>query len=838
MRVNLRVRASISTGKSTVHLSNISEQTKKEPNILQIFPEADVHTYDFHIGAWMGGDNPHMAFEMLKARADGTGEAMISVPILPGDTNTLKLGIYIRDPQTNMQRHIASGFRKLSNLADDVNGVMSCDHARASLLIKDNYSKNQVLLHFANVDTDIDRLKSVCNQLRPSFMLMSDELNQKVGEMTMGLHDMIEKISSVSNLNGGPNFVNSMCFTQSAGCAINYPLLNMTYDSTRHRTSLPMLSYMALATLHYTGLTVTDALALPENEFMQKFVVPMCTSFTVCPKTMVYSGDKTLDPKGNLDQATEDFGMVQCHHYYVGISGAYKDRYNNLAEMSNNELNEHLKKLVTCPCDESKGHFLIADDCETLAGQIKSIAGGIHLASHVMAGGCPLKLGNMMWDCTRDMHNLASVPKDDFMACAQLLHRYGALNQNSRDGLLPSAQVGLGIVSAKGASFTLGKSELNGHACTVAQTLMADGKAAYFIGEGTTNLRMRNLPDSCPKKVNILLEEGVRMFTTSEVMTIIAENMGEMARVSAKSKARIAQTIPHSYDGKDPYACCPFYMGGFFLGLEMGPNVPAVIPLDTQRHINTVLAGDAGKDSGREKSVSDAFEATAANAAISSTSESSGHDFALKSAVNLSSGSVDIESGETIAGNQVTQPLFGAPVANLCADTVKAVPINLGAVMGEQKAAEFISGILGRNLESTPPRADEPTLKKLMSTWGPVGALPKQSLDTPSQWILSCAEGFDDADILRGVAEYKTRLAREFNALQDKDPISDGIKMHVKMHMLSVVAHFVVPLPVREKWDLSCARNMRLALKALPFGGQSASAGQAGKTVQSQFSLV
>jgi hypothetical protein len=797
IHINLRVRASISTGKSTVFLGNISEQAVQGVGVPRLSPDSTVHTYDFHIGAWMGGDNPHMAFEMLKSRPDGTGEAIISVPVLPGDTNTLKLGIYIRDPETQMQRHIASGFEIISTLADNVNGVTSCDAAKASLLLKDNYSKNQAILHFANFDTDIPRLKSVCAQLKPSFMLKSTVLNQKVGEMTLGLHKMIEKISSVSNLNGGPNFVNSMCFTQSMGCAINYPLLNMTYDSTRHRTPLPMLSYMALATLHYTGLSADDALAMPEHEFIQKFVVPMCTSFTVCPNSMVYSGDKTLDVKGNLDQATEDFGMVQCHHYFIGVNGNYNNRFNNLSEMSNNQLNEHLSSLAACPCDNSKGHFLIADDCETLAGQIKSIAGGIHLASHVLADGCEVKLGNMMWDCTRDMPNLAAVPKEDFHACAKLLNRYGALNENSKRGVLPSAQVGMGIVSAKGASFTMGKSELNGHACTVAQTLMADGKASYVIGEGTTNLRMRNLSDSCPKKVNILLAEGSKMFSTTEALSVIAQNMGDMT--STKGKTRVAQTIPYSFEGKDAYTSCPFYMGGFFIGLEMGPNIPGIIPLDTQRHFNPVLAGDA-----------DGLRSS---------------DGQIRWTDATPSGKIDSLSAEP------TQPLFGAPVANLCADTVKAIPINLAAVMGQTMAGEFLGGILGRNLESTPPRASESKLKELMSPWGPLGALAKQSIDTPAQWILSCAEGFGDADMLRGVAEYKTRLAREFNALQDKDPIGDGIKMTVKMHMLSVVSHFVVPLPVREKWDLSCAKNMRLALKALPFGG-------APRGIKSQFSLI
>lgn len=817
IHINMRVRASISTGVSTVILKNISEQVGAGQNVLSLSAESVVHPYDFHIGAWMGGDNPDMVFEMLKARADGTGEATISVPVLPCDTNTLKLGIFIRDPETQMQRHIASGFETLSNLAENIKGVNSCDAAKSSLLLKDNYSKNQVLLHFANIDTDITKLRSVCAQLKPSFMLKSNELNQTVGEMAQGLHNMIEKISSVSNLNGGPNFVNSICFTQSMGCAINYPLLNMTYDSTRHRTPLPMLSYMALATLHYTGLSADAALALPENEYIQKFVVPMCTSFTVCPISMVYSGDKTLDVKGNLDQATEDFGMVQCHHYYIGVNEKYNSRFINLEEMSNSQLNELIKRIAVCPSDNSKGHHLIADDCETLAGNIKSIAGGIHLASHIQAEGCPVKLGNMMWDCTRDMPNLASVPKEDFFACAKLLHRYGTLKENSNKGEIPSAQIGMGIVSAKGASFTLGKSELNGHACTIAQTVMADGKASYVIGEGTTNLRMRNLPDSCPKKVSIMLENGVTMFSTSEALSIIAQNMGDMT--STKGKTRIAQTIPFSYEGKDPYTSCPFYMGGFFIGLEMGACIPGIIPLDTARHMNLVLAGDA-----ESLNVS---HHSRESASTNSRGEASTENVRAVGEVSA----LAIETSQQTQ-SQETQPLFGAPVANLCADTVRAIPIDLGAVMGKQKAELFLNGILGRNLESTPPRASEAQLKKLMSRWGAVRALPKESTDTATQWILSCAEGFEDADMLRGVAEYKTRLAREFNSLQDKDPIGDGIKMKVNMHMLSVVSHFIVPLPVREKWDLSCAKNMRLSLKALPFGSESA------EGIKSQFSLI
>jgi hypothetical protein len=79
-------------------------------------------------------------------------------------------------------------------------------------------------------------------------------------------------------------------------------------------------------------------MALSYPEYMQKFFIPLCTSFTVCPKSMIYSGDYTLDAKGNLDQATEDFGMVQCRHYFTGVSGNYIVKYKN-QDMSNHELN-------------------------------------------------------------------------------------------------------------------------------------------------------------------------------------------------------------------------------------------------------------------------------------------------------------------------------------------------------------------------------------------------------------------------------------------------------------------------------------------------------------------
>ena len=185
---------------------------------------------------------------------------------------------------------------------------------------------------------------------------------------------------------------------------------------------------------------------------------------------------------------------------------------------------------------------------------------------------------------------------------------------------------------------------------------------------------------------------------------------------TGKGQTRIGQTILCSFGGKDPYSSCPFYMAGFFMGLEMGKNIPGIIPLD-------------------------------------------GHNN---------------RGCKSLAGEMMVKPpLFVAPVAGFSCNSVRAVPINLGAAMGQVNTDTFLSGIMHRNLESYPPRASEECLFHLMSRWCNLDPLGKTCLDDDKHWILSSAESFPCADTLSGVAEYKTLLAREFNSIQDKDGKSD-----------------------------------------------------------------
>jgi len=208
-------------------------------------------------------------------------------------------------------------------------------------------------------------------------------------------------------------------------------------------------------------------------------------------------------------------------------------------------------------------------------------------------------------------------------------------------------------------------------------------------------------------------------------------------------------------------------MAGFFVGFKMGPCIPGVIPLDLK---SSVASGTLASDATRPA------------------------------------------------------PVFGAPVANLSGESVKALPIDLGKVMGEAEAVKFLGSVVERNDESYPPRASKETLEKVMSRWMPVQPLANMfpGKYSESTWISSVAEGFEDADLGRAVIEYKSRLARKFNELQARDPLNDGVTMTTHGHMLSAVCQFHIPLPKTDGlWNLSCARNMRLAVEALPLKSRS-----------------
>lgn len=783
--LKINVKVSLSTGKSTVHLSNKSENS-------------DIHPYDFYIGMWMGGSSPHMDYQMLKGQEDGSGMASLCLPILSTDSDHLKFGVYIKDPDTKIMRHIASGFKSILDVASSIENVTHPDLASSSIFIKDNYSKNQALLHLSNNGTDLKTFVAFCAEnLRPSVLHDNESINQKVIEMSFGLHNWIQSCSSVTNTNGGPNFVNSMCFTQCNGCAINYPLLNLVYSSEKHRAPLSLLAYQALATLNYVNLSAKALMDMPDHEFVRSYVVPLCKNFTVCPQTMNYSGDKTLDPAGNLDMGTEDFAMVFSQHMFADVRKGYEEPefVGRLGQMTDEELQSTVAKIKASPKSEDcAAHLLISDDCETLSGMIKSFEGSILDHYKLAASGAAKsrgvseRLAEMIWDSTRGLKNLSKVSMEDWKDVAALLARYGELRSNCEKGLAPQSQIAISIVSAKGPSFAMGQNDLNGHACTISQTLGANGEEHYTIGEGTANMTIRSLPESVPEQVSLMLNTGEKKFKMLEALSCMSQNYSDILKTD-EGKLRVEQAIPGDFKGKDPYKACPFYMAGFFVGLEMDACTPGIIPLQ------------AGTVMPEKLSACDPVEDL--------------WDKVMEKVDKLL-----VEKHERSAGCKPGAPVFGAPIVDMSGENVTPLPINLGKVMGEQEAREFLSQVAVRNHEVNPPRASEETLKTLMSRWIDLEPASKISKSVPTEnVVLSSAEGFQCANMARAALEYKKRVARKFNELQSKESAGegDGVSMSVMGQMMSVVTQFSVPLPKTDTWRLSSVRNLRRAVSMVPF---------------------
>lgn len=798
--VRFRVRVSLSTGKRTVL---IGQDGEKDASGSALRP------YQFYCGAWMGGANPHMEYQPLQSRIDGSGEASMALRLCEGDVDTFKLGVYVHDVKARSMRHVVSGYNTMEWLGDGLDGIDSCDLAKQSLSLRDNYTPNSALLHFCNDSTDMSALRDLCATLKPSALHKNDFINKRVVALSFGLHDCIEQMSSVVNMNGGPSFVNSACFTESTGCATNYPLLDLTYSSHRHRIPLAMLAYSGLATLHYSGLSSDAMLRLGDSEFIGRFVVPLCTSFTVCARTSRYSGDETMSTEGRLNLATEDFAMVMSKHFYTDIKSMYRDALGAEA-LQGMDLSALVRRVIElrdrAEAGDADAPPLISDDCETLSGLVKSYDGAIHQYHLESVAACSARgqthtdesvrfeehsaaLGRMMWDDTRALENLAGVPLQDFVSLARLLTRYGQLRDNHAKGVKPSAQMGLCIVSAKGPSFCLDSRELNGHACVIAQCVGADGSQYHTVAEGTSNLKMCDLPKGCPPEITLNLMAGPKKFSTCEALEVLSGNMADYMKTFGKT--RVEECIPQSFGSKDLYDTCPFYMASFFVGLQKDRLTPGYVPMELRPMQNSSAPQRVPvlKESG----------------------------VTLIPAVREVS--ADVTQGTVSIAPELSMPVFGAPVLGLSGPKVSMLPVDLGEVFGKDEAEEFLGGFVGRNDETYPPRADLGDLLKLMSRWAtirPLGSRSAVHYDPEHSWICTSSEGFEDADALRAVLEYKTRVARKFNAIQAEDADSDGGVMVISGHMLSVLCHLYIPFPKEGVWKLSSARNIQEALKAFP----------------------
>jgi hypothetical protein len=245
-----------------------------------------------------------------------------------------------------------------------------------------------------------------------------------------------------------------------------------------------------------------------------------------------------------------------------------------------------------------------------------------------------------------------------------------------------------------------------------------------------------------------------------DALNILSSNLAELMQENKDVSMRVCDYIPYDFLLKDPYKSCPFYMSAFFLGLRVNDTTPAVIPVDT-RSSSSIL-----------------------------------------SSLMTNHKKNDIES-----------KIFGAPVAALSETTSVALPVSVSALFGEEDARKLLADVTARNNETYPPRASDKLLCNLMNAWGPLKSL-KNIQRVSKMFRLSNAKGYTCPIQASHIHEFHSRVAREFNALQQQQP-SDGIKLYTERQFLSVVTHFDVPLPTSEKWKLSCIQNLRAALETV-----------------------
>jgi len=169
---------------------------------------------------------------------------------------------------------------------------------------------------------------------------------------------------------------------------------------------------------------------------------------------------------------------------------------------------------------------------------------------------------------------MLNLTKTDVLKLGCLVHKLGEMAENMESGTLPCLQACFNVVTAKGPSYEMQSSDLNGHACGLLQLLDEKGDTHYRVLEATTNLTMQDLPEGCPERVKVHLENGIAELSVREVLATIGHNVSQMAAMNGKT--RLEELIAVKY--ADP-AKCPFYMSSFYLNAKMGPFVPSMIPL-------------------------------------------------------------------------------------------------------------------------------------------------------------------------------------------------------------------------------------------------------------------
>jgi hypothetical protein len=765
----------------------------------------------FFLAAWVGAKSKQ--FSLHPIALDGT--SVVRLALAPGDVDTLKLAVTFNMtvPKGTRNCHLASSFIPISDLLSRLSqapkisardgafpGMSSAPAGDppfpASLpcfSMRDNFTKNTAVLRFRDVDSataaHVARLALV-----PSSLHSLDRTNQAIVNLGQGLQRQIAQCA-VSPLNAGPQYMEAFTYGQMQNLLTHYSILGSAFSAMSSPVDLPWIMYDAYQAVQSTGLHPCALSAMSDVDLVLRFGLPMISRHTACALSSVYCTDYTVNPVGQTCKLRETEDIAKTYSKLSletqGLSPADSRPYVGPSIAAKPSLGQCLAGVADAQhARRSKGlssrmsYNVLSDDCENaaqsimmkgygLANVFRSVVSSGRSAPGMSLSAAPppdghlaSKLAPMMVRAAAGNRLFASITQNNHVDMAPVLVRLGRLLHTGE------WTNSLAVVSAKGPSYTPltagAPGALSGHGTVIAR--IKDEKSGMFLHcpvEGTTYLGVdAPPPPGCASSIHLRLSDGsTKSFDLPELGTVLAQNVHQLVGISPD--CCVLAHIRSDY-GEDS-SRCPFYVSAFYTGLPEAGNSGGVglgcIPLDT----NPPAGFGAG-----------------------------------------------------------SKPLFGAPVTGLSHPTTMAVPVTSHMLASTPAESEEILRIMHAQIsEAWSPEADPATIATIASYWQPCDSPDGQgvifrTMDESARCIRSeNTWAFDNPENTAHAASLYRELASRFNAIQSRDPDSDGTRAHAFGQYLSAVFRLSMPIPrvcaARQQppLSLSAIRNLRRAATEL-----------------------
>jgi len=757
----------------------------------------------FFLAAWLGSGSKQ--FSLCPIGSDGTSE--VRVTVRDSDVDTLKLAVTFNmaAPKGTRNCHLASSFIPLSDLAEFLAtpnppcpgpGVCSSALAgpndkfssdQACFGMSDNFTRNSAVLRFIDAGSNLSGLGTL--KLRPSALRSLDRTSSAVSRLGRELKAQISQFA-VSPLNAGPQYMQAFTYGQMQGLMTHYALLGHAFSCMPSPVDLPWVMYDAYQTVQSTGLAMQALSAMPDADLVLRFGIPMISRHTSCALSTIYCTDYTVNAVGKACKLRETEDIAQTYSSLSmltqpGLAGAAPyapapARLTTIPECIGG-LTDAQRARRKCGLSNRLSFSCTVDDCENLtqanlfkADGIRNVYLGLFAGATPDAdAACARKLAPLMSRCAAQVnpHLFSKLTRAHHDAMAPILVRLGRLLHT---GIWSNC---LAVVSAKGASYdsdnpAASAGGLSGHGTVIARVKdLATGLFVHCPVEGTTYFSVdQDPPQGLARSWNIRLADGsCKAFDHAELASTIAQNVHDTAGVSCDN--HMLAHIRADY-GSDPFKC-PFYVSAFYTGLSEGSTGSlGCVPLDT--------------------------------------------------APPPSFG----------AGSR---PVFGAPVTGLSRPSTVAVPVKAEMLAETNNACanthhEILGLLRDQVSEAWSPEIDPKTAATVGSYWQPC-----ESPDHPGVCFAVAADAarcirsentwaFDRPEHTAMAVQLYRELAESFNALQARDPASDGSRAHAFGQYLSASLRITLPIPragsaaAQRPASLSCIRNLRQAVAALGIG--------------------